>query len=178
MQTVNAPRSTTKHKLIDLLSWLTLGSVLLFSIRLIGRFSLDPAVGNVSAGNEGKAMLELMCFVAGLSAILVGISHVFSKEFRDETVILQTAVAIRLERRHHRHGRVGLLMILGLAFSAAGLVALLLPIDSDQKMMSPVLSLLFVMTFTLMTLITASGAALTLRRQRRFDRRRKRRWLG
>ena len=160
-----------KNRIIDFAFWLVLAGALFLAVHLLGPFYLVYDMGNVPVGAEGRAMLEMMCFVAGFSAILVGISHVFSKEFRLEAESIRASPEKILERRHERHARVGLLMILGVAFSLAGFIVLLLPINQDQKHMSPVLQMAFVACFGLMTLIAAGGAVITTRRQHLFDRR-------
>lgn len=165
------PLSNVKYRLIDFFSWLALGVALLLFMRVLGPFSLVSGMGNAPAGSEGKAMLEMLCFVAGLSAILVAVSHAFSKDFREETANMKTPPARRVERRHERHARIGVLMISGFLFSLAGLVVWLLPLDADRKALSPVLSMILVVAFALMTLLTAGGALLSMRRQRLFDRR-------
>ena len=164
-------RVRMKNRIIDFVFWLVLAGALFFAVHLLGPFYLVADMGNVPVSAEGRAMLEMMCFVAGFSAILVGISHVFSKDFRLEAENMRRSPNKLIERRHERHARVGLLMILGFAFSLAGFVALLLPIDQDQKHISPVLQMAFVVCFGLMTLLTAGGALITTRRQRLFDRR-------
>ncbi len=173
----------TKHRIIDFAAWLGLGVVFLLIMRALGPFalsSIDPSRGP-SAGQEGRAMAELMLFVAGLSAILVGISHVFSPEYRSERAQLITAPAVgpphplppgtRVERRHARHERFGFAMASGFNFSLAGLVLWLLPIGQPEKQMAPVLTLVFIVGFSLMTVLTALAAVLASRRRRLFDRR-------
>jgi len=171
MNATHTWKLVAKHRLIDFCSWLALAGAFFLLIRVLGPFSLVANMGNVPVGSEGRAMLEMMCFVAGLSSILVGLSHVFSADFREEAALLEAPHPARLNQRHHRHARVGVLMIAGFIFSIAGLIVWLLPIDVDRRALSPVLSVILAAAFGLMTLLTGAGALLSIRRQRLFDRR-------
>jgi len=107
-------------------------------------------------------MVYLLCFVAGLDAILIGLALVVRRPSNAEGSIQ--------DRRHHHAGRINLMAAVALCFSVVGVLMWLLPRYRDEGALveeSPILGGMFV----LMGLISAAGMVIAHRRQKLFDRR-------